>query len=162
VNSDALICPPRSTPGVEIGRTGGLKAAGSRPASTGLLRKGVSASPVVSAREGEFSGSDNIASKAPLPSASGGVVTCQCCGQVIPPKVVLASRSIMQRIYDAVQRQPRTTQFLIELLWPQHNAPGNPKEAVHTRVYFLNKRLAKYGIAVRSPGRDKPYRVVRL
>ncbi len=87
--------------------------------------------------------------------------TCLCCGQIIPPAIVLPP--IRQRIYDAVRRRPRTADELRSIAWRDDPDCGPATwKTIYAHVYLLNRSLRQHGLAVRRPWRvaHEPYRLV--
>lgn len=74
---------------------------------------------------------------------------CPCCGQVLPPDLALVGHQAT--IYRALRRGALTTDEIVEAMY--RGTRGPPKTAVtvfHVMVAALNRKLAPFGVAVRS------------
>lgn len=75
-----------------------------------------------------------------------------------------------QRIYDLVQRRPRTGRELHALIWWMHPQDAPPHTVIKAHVWQLNRKLKPYGLEVRAPRggdyhdrfREAPYALQKI
>jgi hypothetical protein len=68
---------------------------------------------------------------------------CPCCGQAIPPKLVLGP--VKRRIYDELLLRPCTAEILRERVWADVKSRSN----LHAHIMQLRQRLRPHGLTIR-------------
>jgi len=83
---------------------------------------------------------------------------CSCCGQVIPPDVVLPG-PVAQRVYNLLRSAPHTAHQLRELVYGRRAIAHN---SIYAEIKFLRRQLAAYGLTVNHPPRCGEYYLEEL
>lgn len=78
---------------------------------------------------------------------------CACCGQVIPPKLILPR--VKQRIYDYVSRHPEGCdrwQIMNYVYEDDPNGGPNSTNVINVHIVQINKRLKPDGLRIWAGG----------
>lgn len=77
---------------------------------------------------------------------------CPQCGHPLPPGVNLTGQQ--RKIYDAVQKKPRSVHDLFHILYGHYSSGGpDSVKIIHVYVAQINQRLKPFGVRLYSIGR---------